>query len=66
MRLGKLRTHKQLSLIAQSRAYGLLRLQHPSRMYRVGIAQEEPRHNIGLNCIQIDLRICWMLDRLAT
>ena len=56
----------RLSLVAQSRAYGLLRSQHPSRMHRVGIAQEEPRHNIGLNYIRIDLRICWMLDRLAT
>ena len=55
----------RLSLVAQSRAYGLLRPQHPSRMHKVGIAQEEPRHNIGLNCIQIDLHICWVLDRLT-
>ena len=32
----------RLSLVAQSRAYGLLRPQHPSRMHKVGIAQKEP------------------------
>ena len=60
---GKLHMYQCLS---QSNSPSFLRLQHPSRMHRVGIAQEEPRHNIGLNCIRIDLRICWMLDRLAT
>ena len=44
---------------------GFLRLQHPSRMHKVGIAQKEPWHNMGLNCIRIDLHICWVLDRLA-
>ena len=38
----------------------------PAGCIRIGITQEEPRHNIGLNCIRIDLHICWMLDRLAT
>ena len=50
---------------SQSNSPSFLRLQHPSRMHKVGIAQEEPWHNVGLNCIRIDLCICWVLDRLA-
>ena len=55
----------RIAWVCTSSTGGLLRPQHPSRMHKVGIAQEEPWHNMGLNCIRIDLRICWVLDRLA-
>ena len=63
MRPGKLRVYQRSS---QSSSPSFLRPQHPSRMHRAGVVQEEPRHNMGSNCIRIDLRICWVLDRLAS
>ena len=51
--------------VCTSSTGGLLRPQHPSRMHRAGVAQEELGCNMSLNYTWVDLHICWVLDRLA-